>query len=86
MDIQTARKEAHTLKGGALSIGGRPLAQKAFEVEQAVKEENMKATLIGFELLEKEFRAFRNCAARFIDSFKKRRNLHDKKESTDTGD
>ncbi|MCL2479881.1 MAG: response regulator, partial [Treponema sp.] len=70
-DWETARREAHTIKGAALIMGGRELGQAAARLELAYKNRDYPEMGKAFEPLKEAFGRFKISAGRYLGSIRK---------------
>ncbi|MCL2832732.1 MAG: response regulator [Treponema sp.] len=71
-DWATARREAHTIKGAALTMGGRELGKAAAKLEQACLNSDQGAAQNEYEPLKTAFDKFRISAQEYLDSVNRR--------------
>ena len=69
-DWESARLEAHTIKGAAYTLGGTELGKAAARLELAYKENDMKETEAAFPSLLEAFGRYKKEAEEFIRSRK----------------
>jgi HPt (histidine-containing phosphotransfer) domain-containing protein len=65
-DMDTARREAHTIKGAAFTMGGMELGQTAARLEAAFKNRDEAEMEAAFPPLKEAFTRFRKEAGDFI--------------------
>jgi CheY-like chemotaxis protein/HPt (histidine-containing phosphotransfer) domain-containing protein len=71
-DWETARREAHTIKGAALTLSGGELGKAAARLEGASKNRDRPETEAAFEDLKEAFARFGAEAARFLETGRSR--------------
>ena len=67
-DWETACREAHTIKGASLTLGGRELAKTAARLELAFKNIDHSEMEAGYNPLKEAFNRYKNSAEQFIQS------------------
>ena len=67
-DWESARREAHTIKGAALIMGGRELGKAASRLELAYKNRDHAEMKIAYEPIREAFIRFKNAAEKYIQS------------------
>jgi CheY-like chemotaxis protein/HPt (histidine-containing phosphotransfer) domain-containing protein len=67
-DWETARREAHTIKGAALTLSGGELGKAAARLEGACKNTDRPETEAAFQELKEAFARFRNEAGKFLET------------------
>jgi HPt (histidine-containing phosphotransfer) domain-containing protein len=67
-DWETARRDAHTLKGAAFSMGGTELGNAAAVLVQACKNASREETEAAYPLVQKAFSNFKKEAEEYISS------------------
>ncbi|AEF81994.1 hybrid sensor histidine kinase/response regulator [Leadbettera azotonutricia] len=65
-DMDTARREAHTIKGAALTMGGKELGHAAARLEAAFKNKDEAEMEAGFQPLKEAFARFCKEAGDFL--------------------
>jgi HPt (histidine-containing phosphotransfer) domain-containing protein len=67
-DWETARREAHTIKGASLTLGGRELGNAAGRLELAFKNVDHSEMEAAYNPVKEAFDRFKICAEDFIKS------------------
>jgi CheY-like chemotaxis protein/HPt (histidine-containing phosphotransfer) domain-containing protein len=63
---ETAHREAHTIKGSSLTLGGKELGKAAVLLEQACKDAKPAETKAAFPPVEEAFGRFKAAAEKFL--------------------
>jgi HPt (histidine-containing phosphotransfer) domain-containing protein len=67
-DWESARREAHTIKGAALTLSGRELGKAAARLERAFKDACLPEAEAAYPQLEEAFARFKEKACPFLRS------------------
>jgi HPt (histidine-containing phosphotransfer) domain-containing protein len=65
-DWETARREAHTIKGAALTLSGGELGKAAARLEGASKNKDKPETEAAYKAVQEAFARFRDEAGKFL--------------------
>jgi HPt (histidine-containing phosphotransfer) domain-containing protein len=67
-DMESARREAHTIKGSALTLGGKELGNAAARLELAYKNDDKAEMIAAYPPVGEAFGRFREAVRPFLES------------------
>jgi HPt (histidine-containing phosphotransfer) domain-containing protein len=71
-DWETARREAHTIKGAVLTLSGGELGKAAARLERACKDREEPETEAAYQEVQAAFARFRDEAGKFLEARRNR--------------